>query len=205
MSARRLCVLRSGGEYGPEHVRWLARQVPGLAVLTDVPVSGVPNFALVSDWPGWWAKMELFRPDLPGDVLYFDLDTVVLGGLDQLEVGRTTVLRDFYRPGSIGSGLIYIEHRHKREVIEKFLVDPARHMAECRTRENWGDQGFLRKALPEFALWQDLRPDLVWSYKADIVAKRKTPRGVVCFHGKPRPWAVNEDWVPRLREASAAS
>lgn len=37
-----------------------------------------------NSWPGWWSKIELFRPGLfpeGAKVLYLDLDTLIVGGL----------------------------------------------------------------------------------------------------------------------------
>ena len=55
------------------------------ACLTNVEgiEGGVP---LKHDWPGWWSKIELFRPDLPieGRIVYFDLDTLLLPGVDAI-------------------------------------------------------------------------------------------------------------------------
>jgi alpha-N-acetylglucosamine transferase len=40
---------------------------------------------LKHDWPGWWAKMELHRSDLPkGRTLYLDLDSHVISNLDPI-------------------------------------------------------------------------------------------------------------------------
>ncbi len=47
----------------------------------------VPGYIpLIKGWPGWWSKIELFRPSLPvsGRILYFDLDTILIGGLEEL-------------------------------------------------------------------------------------------------------------------------
>src|SRR5690606_16907466 len=87
-----VCVLRSGGGFGPEHVQWLARHGPGLVGLPYVPVPGVGTIALQHDWPGWWAKMEAYGPTIDGDILLIDLDTVVLR-LPETPA-ETTVLRD---------------------------------------------------------------------------------------------------------------
>ena len=83
-------VLRSGGDYRPEHVRALAdmcgRFAPAhrFVVLTDqcyafAEDEEIEARPLKRDWPGWWAKMELFA--LPGPVLFFDLDTVIVRSL----------------------------------------------------------------------------------------------------------------------------
>lgn len=195
-------MLRSGGEFTPDHVRWLAAQIPELHVLSDVPVPGVPRLELKRDWPGWWAKMELFDPELSRDILYFDLDTVVLGDVGALEVGRTTLLRDWNRPALFGSGLMYIEHGDKERVWRAFTQNPRAAMASCRTRLRWGDQGFLQPHLKDAARWQDLLPGLVQSYKVDVAGRKQTPSSIICFHGKPRPWACNLPWIPKLKKTS---
>lgn len=49
-----VCVLRSGGDYGPEHVRWLSKQVPDLVCLSDVWVDNVETVRMRYGFPGWW-------------------------------------------------------------------------------------------------------------------------------------------------------
>jgi hypothetical protein len=40
---------------------------------------------LLHDWPGWWSKIELFRPDLPcGRTLYLDLDIHIVDSLQPI-------------------------------------------------------------------------------------------------------------------------
>jgi len=51
--------------------------------LTDDPVPGVECIPFATDLVGWWAKIELFRPDLfTGSTLYFDLDVVLTASVD---------------------------------------------------------------------------------------------------------------------------
>lgn len=201
----RVCVLRSGGEYNADHVRWLASQVPGLVCLSDVDVAGVPTIPLQHDWPGWWSKLELFSNVIDGDLFYIDLDTVVLGDLGEFEaVGQTTMLSDFYWPERPASGLMYIAERDKAAVWSRWLESPDKHMARKPGRGDIGDQGFLAQVL-EPARWQDLLPGRVVSYKAHC--RQQVPAGadIVCFHGKPRPWGVNLPWVPKLCQMASNS
>lgn len=164
--------------------------------MSDVDVPGVPTIPLSHDWPGWWAKLELFRPDITDDLLFFDLDTVVFS-VDGLNVGVTTMLSDFYRPDRPASGLMYLKHSDKAAVWGAFIRDPDKNMAECSTPACWGDQGFISKHL-NCKRWQDLLPDTIYSYKKDIRGGR-VPAGakVVCFHGQPSPWKVKADWIPK--------
>lgn len=188
------CVLRSGGDFTAEHVQWLARQVPGLVCLSDVPVAGVETLPLQSDWPGWWAKMEMFGPSLEGDVLMIDLDTVVRELPAQ--PAESTVLRDFTEPSVMGSGFMYVTAADRKRVWDAWLADPAGHMAACAKWPKWGDQGFLQDHIGSAAKWGGE----VVSYK--VHCRSGVPAGakVVCFHGKPRPWAVKAAWVPPLHE-----
>lgn len=190
----RVCVLRAGPEYTPGHAQWLAQQVPGLTVLSDVDVPGIPRVALQHDWSGWFAKMELFRPDLRGDFLYLDLDTVVLGDLAALEGGPTRMLSDFYRPKQVASGFMWLTEEDRAKVWEHWMRDPAGHMRRAVTSQCWGDQGIIAEALPHAERWG---PEVV-SYKVHCRATGKPPADarVVCFHGQPRPWGVKHSWVP---------
>lgn len=185
------CALRSGGDFGPEHAQWLARQVPGLVCLSDAPVPGVETIPLAHDWPGWWSKMSMFGPALSGDVLMMDLDTVVLR---LPEASETTVLDNYVEPGWMGSGLMFVTAADRARVWDAWISDPAKHMRECQRWPKWGDQGFLQDYLGKSARWGAN----VRSYKQHCQGGLPEGTDVVVFHGKPRPWAVRVSWVPPL-------
>ncbi|EFO2868674.1 hypothetical protein IH240_004512, partial [Escherichia coli] len=74
----------------PKHAQWLHRQIRGIrsVCLTDAEhIEGVETAPLFYNWPGWWAKMELFNPDHPvigkEDLFYLDIDTVITGDLHE--------------------------------------------------------------------------------------------------------------------------
>src|SRR6478609_2567748 len=109
------CVLKSGGIYDATWVERLRAGVKRHLPLehrfvclsdVDVPCERIP---LEYNWPGWWSKLEAFR--LPGPVIYFDLDTAIVGDLSEI-VARTdlwggfTILEDFYRNKGYGSGVM---------------------------------------------------------------------------------------------------
>jgi hypothetical protein len=92
-----LCVFWEGkfrgreNVYSPEWVQKLQNMVSRnlkiphrFICLTNVSkIDGVETMPLASDYSGWWAKMEVFRPDIPGErFLYLDLDLLVLAHLD---------------------------------------------------------------------------------------------------------------------------
>jgi hypothetical protein len=197
-----LTVLRSGGDFKPEHVARLRKQclrsVPlvDFYTLTDLPEAGIHNpIRLKHNWPGWWSKMEIFR--IPGPVLYIDLDTTIRGSIRELiNVAREehfVALKDFM-PGTtgrqMGSGLMAWSG-DLRPIYEEFALDPEGHMARCNTPRHWGDQGFIEPLTPGRKYWQELLPGRVVSYKLHCTGGRIPAEArVICHHGKPRPWEI---------------
>lgn len=186
-------VLRSGGEYLPEHVAALRDQCAQFApahrfvCVTDLHGRlDCETIALDHDWPGWWAKMEVFK--LPGPVLYLDLDTVIVRDISPvIELAADdhfVILRDFYRGRT---------NRHAMQSSMMWWKDDVSHLyrefaAEPRFYMG-GDQEWLEQHYAgEFAFWQDVAPRAIGSWKA---SERTKNERVIIFHGKPRPWEVN--------------
>lgn len=196
MIKRILFVLRSGGVYDAEDVRRLAMGVqsnlPGaeIACLTDVAfdIPGVQAIPLKYDWPGWWSKIEMFRPDIPGGFLYMDLDSIITGDLsDMAGIGRLAIMRDVYRPDGLQSSVMFITEECKAEVWDTFTADPARYMQQYA---GGGDQAFLEPIWSgKAAIWQDCLPGQIASYKANHIAERGLPDNcrAAIFHGQPKP------------------
>lgn len=195
------CVLRSGGEYQPEHVKHLRSNVKKylafphrFVCVTDTPIEDVHCILLRHNWPGWWSKMELWRPGLfGGTVLYFDLDTVLVSSIDNMIGGhRFTVLRNMWATKEshdrIGSGVMAWAG-DLSALYETFAADPLKWMGTTQTPDNWGDQGFIQRHSPvEMERWQDRHPGRVVSWRKDC--KRGVPQGasIVVFGGPARPW-----------------
>lgn len=216
MTPRIFLVLKSGGEYTLKHVEAIARQLKEhgpagyeLHLLTDLPLSKVDKVvdvvhAMNHRWPGWWAKMELFRfegsPTEP--VLYLDLDSIVLGDLwpllhEIVKAPGLTALADFYRPQNLGSGLMGWASDLKW-MYEAFAKD-VRGIMDRAGRH--GDQAALQMLLgtkgEAYTRWQDKLPREIISYKVHVRGQGNPPPGslVCCFHGKPRPWEVSDAWA----------
>lgn len=198
------CVLKSGPLYHPKHVQALRlgvqkhlQHTPYVFVcLTDHPeVEADLILPLKNRWPGWWSKIELFDGRLSGNpVLYFDLDTILTGPLDDMALGhKFTVLRNFYFSRKIGSGLMAWD-ADLSVIHRQFKMAPVRWMREFKSADRWGDQAFIHRYTPiEPDKWQDLHPGKVVSFKIDCVPAGRVPQGasVVCFHGPPRPWQLD--------------
>jgi hypothetical protein len=207
-----VCVLKTGGIYTPDHVRALRAQCGQWAALepftclTDNQVPGVVCHRLTQGWPGWWSKLEIFRPGvfpLGTRILYLDLDTIVTGPLrgilDRPE--PFLALEDFYRhpptfARGLGSGVLQwtagdplVAHWY-----EEFTTDPEKYQRAC----GWGgDQRYLETCLTLGAtwsavtFWQDVCPGQIVSYKVHCHGGRVPPGArIVCFHGRPKPWEV---------------
>lgn len=215
-------VLRCSKEFTPKHAQWLHRQFQDLpsVCLTDAEdIPGVKTTPLLYKWPGWWSKIELFNPDHPvlgdQDLLYFDVDVVVTGDLQVFRTAKEfTMLREFNHDSRVNASIMMIPASVKRTIWEQFTADPEKIMRECQTEDKWGDQGFLGSIIKP-AIWQDILPDSVASYKCNIATpsmigynpelasesatgRVKDDVAVVCFHGSPRPWRTGFRWVPSL-------
>jgi len=89
-----VCVLKKGGTYTPEYVQRLKKGVENnttigynfVCLTDDESVSGICEVKLLKHrWDGWWSKIELFNPEMELDnTVYVDLDTVILGNIDEL-------------------------------------------------------------------------------------------------------------------------
>ena len=163
------------------------------------------------EWPGWWAKMNLFSPELKQlrPFLYLDLDTVVLQSLKDLvppkdKQDKFVMLRDFYRPTQMASGLMWVPDTVLiDEVYKQWIKRPKTNIKKYK-----GDQNFISSVVkgkgPDL-FWQDIsKPNYITTFKPFNAKKRPEWRtefpansAVVCFHGKPRiPEAANTvDWV----------
>lgn len=196
MQARILTVLRSGGEYRAEHVERLRLQcvehAPGVEFrcISDVDAPG--RIKMRHDWPGWWAKIEIFR--FRGPVLYLDLDTTIRASLTPvLAVARErpfTVIRDF-NPGQrdMGSGVMAWSGDMRR-LYRAFASDPGRHMAENNSARWWGDQGFIERRTSKRDYWQEMLPGALVSWKKHCQGGVPAGARIIAFHGRPKPWEV---------------
>lgn len=203
-------VLRSGGEFNASHVRAMQRQVerwapPGtrFVCISDVPIGGVCCLSMANDWPGWWAKMELFRPDLPiGDFLYTDLDNVILGPIgDFFDLGAGPVMQS-----GGWTALMWLPDGVRWAVWDWFLEQPTDWMRIYAKKNrpvidgvgNYGDAGFISNALA-YNTWEDVLPGQTMNIARMIVSTPLGPRWAskwpqdtrVMLCGQPhRPWRM---------------
>lgn len=207
-------VLKYSADYQIKHAKWLADQVPGIVFISDIEIPGVITVPMKHKWPGWWSKINLFSDAIPGDILYLDIDTVVLDkdflGVIKIAANRkTTMLSDFYFPKRAASGIMYIAEQDKNKVWQTFVNNPRQYMRKFRTL---GDGGFINSVLPDVRRWDKVFPGSIISYKKDVLrpgdkysdkftcgtGKVPADAKIIAFHGRPRPWQANESWIPKL-------
>jgi len=223
------CVLRAGGLYDVSWVARLRAQVRrhlkiehrfhiicDSSIIWDdarLSVCGGDTIHTVADcWPGWWAKLELFKPDrFSGPVLYFDLDTLLIGDLSEIASAAAEhdliMLRDFCRPGGLGSGVM--AWRSQEAVAPLYGAFTARPRMFMECHRVGGDQEFIevRAHLKKVAHWQDVVPGQIVSYKADA-CERAAPAAarVMCLHGKPKFTDMPADnWARREWEMACVT
>ena len=181
-----LTVMRSGGRYDAGWVERLHRaareHLSGIerhACLSDsaLDVPGVRTVRLRHDWPGWWAKMETFRPDVAtGRTVLLDLDTLLLDDASALLAGAGVLaMHDFFHTDRLSTAIMAFDAGLLSHVYHRFAADPDRWMVEgsCGPVPNavHGDQvvvdRFLRDAGTPVRFVQREHPDLIEFHRPD--------------------------------------
>jgi len=204
-----LCVLKSGGIYRPEWVRKLRDAVARhmsvphrFACLSDVDVP-CERIPILHKWPGWWSKLELFRPGvITSPTLYLDLDTLIVGALDALTAlpCEFAMMRNFHQPHMPGSSIMWFAQEPPADVYAIFAERPDYHMehhATMRRGPYCGDQAFIWEALKREVDFIDdhIPPGLVRSYRKHCRAGVPAGTAVIAFGGNVKPSTVRDPWV----------
>lgn len=208
------CVLKSGGIYTPEWVEKLKGGVERHLSLPhrfvclsdiDVPCERIP---LITDWRGWWSKLELFREGLlEGPTFYADLDTVVVGSLNRVasHPHTFTMAHEYYRPERLCSTAMAWTGDHSF-LFDAFAEDPkgiAKQYDEVFPSKDGriGDQSFIEDQFKLYGIRPDTFRDLfgertIASYK--VHGCQEAPPSdavVVAMHGRPKPDEITKGWV----------
>lgn len=190
-----IACVRTGTKYDDDYVLRLQRGVkrhlpqgykPTFVCFTNDPVEGVICSPVPDDLPGWWAKLHLFSLGKP--LVYFDLDTVIVGDLSPLlEWEGFGIIKDWNLPGYNSS-------------VMKLTGDEGKVWAKFRPGIMTmlrGDQDWLNLVMPNARTFPrewfpSMKADECWD---------GPPSGAIAvnFHGFPKPhqcdgW-VKEHWV----------
>ena len=179
---------------------------------------------VLDEWPGvsgprksWWYKMQMFDPQHhAGDLLYFDLDTVIVDDISwmvQETTDRFWILRDFrylQNPRiqhNVNSSIMWWNVPAWRSVWTEFAK---RNLADV-VRQYHGDQDLINALVPPARrqFFEDRRVQS-WRWQAhdggwDFAARRaRQPNtgtklnpdvSVWVFHGRPKPHQIQDELV----------
>lgn len=143
-----------------------------------------------SKFPGWWGKMEFFKPGKR--VVGMDIDTVITGNIDFLfeYSGGFALPFNYFNPQKYAGDIISTSPKFAKYLWAEFAKQPDRIMKRYRS-----DQEFYFDYLPRADIWQNLAPGKIKSFKADNLQSGPDGASLVAFHGRPKPHEVNLAWV----------
>ena len=176
----------------------------------------------LEDWPGvsgpkksWWYKMQLFNPEHhTGNLLYLDLDVVVINTLDwvlQCDPEYFWTIRDFrylqHTCSSMNSSMMWWNVGKYAWVWDKF----DRESKDTVIRRYPGDQDYLNATITQehkrFWLDQHFQSWRWQCQEGGYDFARRKPKlpgttavvdpnaSVLVFHGKPKPHEVKDPIV----------
>lgn len=155
--------------------------------------------------PGWWGKMALFAraPDDGDRILYFDLDTIIVGSLDPLAAwhGEFGICGNFTRaaghptyPCMYGSCLMSLGPGFGSGIWDVFWPRRQEIMNSC----SYGDQEAIERLHPGAAVLQhELPSGFFLGYRDLPKHPAASPEGcsVVVFGGRNKPSNCRIKWA----------
>jgi hypothetical protein len=208
------CVFKSGGKYDEaDYVGKLARAVGRhltvphrFICLTDAKrmlTADVDVVPLEKNWPGYWSKIEVYRPGLfKGPLLYLDLDTVISGSIDGLVAvdAPLAIAWDMMR-NWVNSSLVFTRVDLSC-VWDAMVGDSADIIARYDSGNGpyHGDQGLLQDTLTKKRIpwrWmQSIRPhEIIWMPPGLRGNKPPAETKVEMWYGDPKQPDVGGKWL----------
>ena len=209
-----LTVLKSGNSesktgypsYQPVHVYALREQIRrhyskphNFVCLTDFDGLLCDSIPLINDLPGWWSKIELFRPDiyksiLNNTIVYFDLDTYINGNITEF-VDYPHIFSALHDPSDrpitpnrLWSGVM-AWRGNQSDIYNQFINNQSWNMERSKLA---GDQQLINDLRPNFYPIQSNFSGFV-GYKEEFREDAK----VIYFYGEDKPWLVNDSWIDK--------
>jgi len=159
--------------------------------------------------PTWWAKMYLFNTswrDPNQSVIYYDLDTVLVGGQNPLVIrsNKFAICENFTRlvhgkhwPCKYGSCVMLIPAGWGASIWVEFSEN--RH-ALMKQAGRYGDQFAIEKLYPNAVLLQNvLPPNFMVGYR-DLKRHTKQPEkcSIVIYAGGRSPDKLGPAWIKKI-------
>lgn len=200
--------------YYPEYVYALQKQIERyyshphrFICLTDFEGMKCETIPLVHNLPGWWSKIELFRPDIfekysNNIFIYFDLDTVIIDNITDFvnyphimsalsQIDSETVAGR-KKEKKLASGIMAWGGDYS-QIYHKFMEDPSGNMERCKKE---GDQILIQESIHDFKPIQGITSGII-NYKFELRDKENLPLDakIVYFHAQHKPWRLNHKWL----------
>ena len=190
-----------------------------LTILTDDPENiyfhnrpirtvRAPNWKLSDSRLFWWYKMFLFSPQmgLNGEVLYLDLDTIIIGNLDKFFDYSTNfcICQDFNRKWihdyAMSNSSVFKFNTHRDVFLwEKFNSDKMLNIKKYRGDQDFITQNMLKKKCNwwprEWAMsfkWEIFQGGLIKS-GTGLDSKGNFPADDTKYHTPDQPWVIPSD------------
>ena len=192
----------------------------------DRPVPDHMIKHVLTNWPeisgpkrSWWYKLQLFNPEHhQGNLLYFDLDTVILrdiSWISQLPTEYLWGIRDFkhlQRPGysTLNSSVMWWNVEKMSWIWDQFNTTNVVNTS----RQYPGDQDYINAVLGHNRIryfedsqmqswrWQCLDGGYDFNTRRHKIPGQGTQipgsTSVLVFHGKPKPHEINDKVVQDL-------
>lgn len=206
------CVYRPGGGFSDEYVYRLRDTVKRncrvdhrFVCLTNQKLKNVETRPLLKNWPGYWAKLELFRSGLfEGRVFYLDLDTVLLNDCtDIMSAEYEFAACSNWKGGRhdvMSSAVMAWDDKTDRSHV--FSLFSPGHIPEYeKSWAKWGDQAWIAERLGNsfeslLSRWPGRfvhTKTNVWRGRNSTKVEPSKGASVVCFSGRPRPHQLAVD------------
>lgn len=213
-----VCVLKSGGDFNADHVLRLKSMVDRYLTiphrficLTDILFNsedpsihqelnrGLEAIPLKHGWPGWWSKMEIFRPDIcSGKRIYLDLDVVIIKNINDLDLleGNFFLENKALHDYGINSSVMLFDSNMC--ILYRYMIaNPGRNI-----KYHIGDQQLIidlmeMHYIKNYEYFDFYIPGEIVSYKREWKNEKvdKNIARIVYFHGKPRPWECDDEFL----------
>jgi len=152
--------------------------------------------------PGVFSKLTIFSPAIEEyrPFLYVDLDTAVYDTIEKVinavpDESKFITLEDFYDKGRLATGLVWCP-ANSDKVKKIWDMWDENHMKRFRM------DFYIRSVVQADYFWQRLTNSLVDFKPRRGVYVTQVPEGtsLVCFHGKPKIFESEVEWVKEYRD-----
>jgi len=159
---------------------------------------------LKHDWPGWWSKMELHRPNLPeGRTLYLDLDSHIVGELAPLldTEGDLVMFPARSKGGKTSEGKKQVHRYQAATMLFTANFHTWFYNIFCKNPE-----GYMKAYRSEQDLMGVMMPDLntfpkEWLVKMSQLRNKDIPKGTIVITGQPKDTSFRDPkFVPLLNQ-----